>query len=164
MLEKASSPTSDPVLPQLLELLFQNVGGVKPFVRAQQHLQGLSSLERKVALVRQQRVAVPFDEATVLALQTGIFVPADLVHRLLQMSHHVKLVVQDFRLRGVADLERRVPKRLPHIHDRQANSLQSPCNLVCRLLLEKKKKKNKEGTRITNHHYCDRASDSDMQS
>src|ERR1019366_7922624 len=128
MLEKASSPTSDPVLPQLLELLFQNVGGVKPFVRAQQHLQGLSSLERKAALVREPRGAVPFDEATVLALQTGIFVPAHLVHRLLQMSHHVKLVVQDFRFRGVADLERRVPKRLRS--EEHTSELQSLTNLV----------------------------------
>src|SRR2546426_3136738 len=34
--------------------------------------------------------------------------------------------------------------------EEHTSELQSPCNLVCRLLLEKKKKKNK---RILYHHY-----------
>src|ERR1035438_700981 len=51
-LEEAPRPTSSLVLPQLLELLLQNIGCVQPFVRGQQHLQALSSLEGKIALVR----------------------------------------------------------------------------------------------------------------
>src|SRR2546426_8413280 len=43
-----------------------------------------------------------------------------------------------------APAHRRDPERDPRIRSEEHTSeLQSPCNLVCRLLLEKKKKKNK---------------------
>src|SRR2546426_8923330 len=52
---------------------------------------------------------------------------------------------KDFRLAREGDLhlERAVPPRRERVADRSeehTSELQSPCNLVCRLLLEKKKK------------------------
>src|SRR5256885_4906540 len=44
---------------------------------------------------------------------------------------------------------RRVPDREPVRSEEHTSELQSPCNLVCRLLLEKKKK-NHSQTRISN--------------
>src|SRR5256885_5559748 len=58
------------------------------------------------------------------------------------------------RLGGVARLHRRPVPRGPAGRDQTRRSeehtseLQSPCKLVCRLLLEKKKKKNKYTTSI----------------
>src|SRR2546426_7304221 len=42
---------------------------------------------------------------------------------------------------------------LPHRSEEHTSELQSPCNLVCRLLLEKKKKKKHKIHRITIHEY-----------
>src|SRR5215467_15610141 len=49
-----------------------------------------------------------------------------------------------FRSRGHADRAHRLPRRppvRPARSEEHTSELQSPCNLVCRLLLEKKKKK-----------------------
>src|SRR2546426_6447829 len=54
------------------------------------------------------------------------------------------LVVDDGSRDGSADIARRAGadvSRHPHRSEEHTSELQSPCNLVCRLLLEKKKKK-----------------------
>src|SRR2546426_7413896 len=40
-----------------------------------------------------------------------------------------------------------------HRSEEHTSELQSPCNLVCRLLLEKKKKKNKNSRQAIAYHY-----------
>src|SRR5688500_19625533 len=45
--------------------------------------------------------------------------------------------------RGSADRQRRTSESTAHRSEEHTSELQSPCNLVCRLLLEKKKKKQK---------------------
>src|SRR2546426_11447923 len=44
---------------------------------------------------------------------------------------------------------RPVPQAHMHRSEEHTSELQSPCNLVCRLLLEKKKKKTQQKTRYT---------------
>src|SRR5262249_54897309 len=61
----------------------------------------------------------PFDEAAILPREPRIFALAHLVHRLAQVVQHVKLVVQDARLRRV--LAGRVGECLPHVHHREAD-------------------------------------------
>src|SRR2546426_3284033 len=56
----------------------------------------------------------------------------------------LKMEVEDYR----RTLEERVQER----SEEHTSELQSPCNLVCRLLLEKKKSKQTLVTFITNHH------------
>src|SRR5256885_4866023 len=59
----------------------------------------------------------------------------------------------DFRTRIYAVVSFRT--RLPHFlvrSEEHTSELQSPCNLVCRLLLEKKKKMNINITHLTEHY------------
>src|SRR5713101_1469367 len=53
--------------------------------------------------------------------EAGIFALADLVQGFLQMTQHMKLVVDDQGLRSISFLEGGVAERLPHVHDGQAN-------------------------------------------
>src|SRR2546426_7695994 len=56
------------------------------------------------------------------------------------------------RLRGELEREGNEPSRLPRASDRSeehTSELQSPCNLVCRLLLEKKKNKTQTAAEAT---------------
>src|ERR1022692_2560984 len=41
-----------------------------------------------------------------------------------------------------------------HRSEEHTSELQSPCNLVCRLLLEKKKTNNKHAAHATHPHHC----------
>ena len=68
-----------------------------------------------------QRVFLPLDVGPVLAFEPAIFVLPHFVESLTQVFHHVELVEQNARLRGVSG--RRVPKCLPHVHHRQADSV-----------------------------------------
>src|SRR2546426_8598751 len=65
------------------------------------------------------------------------------LHDALPISRHHGLLAGDGGELGHGGLERlRVLGRVPHPHVRSeehTSELQSPCNLVCRLLLEKKK-------------------------
>src|SRR2546426_3450172 len=64
--------------------------------------------------------------------------------------------VRDLRL-GEDTLQEPVPPAVDHRSEEHTSDLQSPCNLVCRLLLEKKKKPNtKPSTRHqTICEYCE---------
>src|SRR5712692_3534529 len=94
---------------------------LQTLVRLEQQLQRLLAFEAEVFPMRQQGVPLPLDEAAILARQPGVLALAHLVHGLAQVTEHVELVVQEARLRCVAGLERRVAKRRPHIHHRQAD-------------------------------------------
>src|SRR2546426_7880436 len=59
--------------------------------------------------------------------------------------------------RGV-DAGRKVPCAVRHRSEEHTSELQSPCNLVCRLLLEKKKKDN---CTLTCDSECDRVVEED---
>src|SRR5256885_6591777 len=67
---------------------------------------------------------------------------------LVEIAVHQHVVVfdpvRDF-LRGVAQAE-----EIPHRSEEHTSELQSPCNLVCRLLLEKKKQQNNISSILAN--------------
>src|SRR2546426_5859155 len=50
------------------------------------------------------------------------------------------------------DLARKLAREVPVRSEEHTSELQSPCNLVCRLLLEKKKKKQNQNNRKTRSH------------
>src|SRR5256885_3367644 len=62
-------------------------------------------------------------------------------------GHHVRLGLRgqqridadDGRLRRALELRRKGARGMQHRSEEHTSELQSPCNLVCRLLLEKKK-------------------------
>src|SRR2546426_5988178 len=60
------------------------------------------------------------------------------------------------RQRAAMQYPSETPPPLPSENrsEEHTSELQSPCNLVCRLLLEKKKKKKKLQHSKTNHHTC----------
>src|SRR6266446_10542864 len=73
-------------------------------------------------------------EIYTLSLHDALPIPAAHRHHRLDREHH-------------AGLELRPPSRLAEVRhlrsEEHTSELQSPCNIVCRLLLEKKKKNNK---------------------
>ena len=119
ILEEASSPAGRLVVPQLLERLLEKVCGVQSFVGVKEQLQTPTTLGVQVSPTRQERVLLAFDEASAWARQACIFALANFVQGLLQMSQHVKLIVEDLSLRGISLLEGGVAERFPHIHHRE---------------------------------------------
>jgi len=120
VLEEAPRPAFALVVPQLAEGLFQQVGGVQALVRRQQGLECLPALACQVLPAREQRVLLSLDIGAVLTLEPGVFGLAHLVQRLAKVSHNMKLVEQDGRLRGLR--LRRLAERFPHIHHRQTDA------------------------------------------
>src|SRR5256885_8012697 len=59
--------------------------------------------------------------------------------------------IQQLPLRAAPAMQNEFPMRKTRSEE-HTSELQSPCNLVCRLLLEKKKKKNPRDT-SSNHYY-----------
>src|SRR5208283_1232075 len=108
------------VVPELAEGLLEQVRGVQALVGRQQQLQVLAGRAGEILRVRQERVFLPLDETTLLALEACVLSLANLVECLAEVLHHVELIEQDGRLGGV--LVRGVAKRLPHIHDGEANA------------------------------------------
>ena len=125
VLEKAPCPALPPVVPQLAELLLEEVGRVQPPVGLEQQPQTPSAVRLQVFRMRQQCVLLTLDEAPVLARQAGALGLAHRVQRLAEMAQHMELVEQDGCLRRVLRLQGRVAERLPHVHHRQPDSLAS---------------------------------------
>src|SRR5260370_56656 len=120
VIEELSRPGFAVVVPELAEGLLEQVRGVQALVGRQQQLQVLAGRAGEVLRVRQERIFLSLDEATLLAGEACVLGIADLVERFAEVLHHVKLVKQDRRLRGV--LVCGVAKRLPHVHDGEANA------------------------------------------
>src|SRR5438309_3057171 len=130
VLKEAPGPTLALVTPQLTKGLLEQVGGIQSLVGPEQGLQRLTPLKTEVLPARQQRVFLPLDKASIFACQPPVLTFSNLIQRLAQMAHHMKLVIENRRLRG-AHLGS-VSKRFPHVHDRQAN----PCALGLSQLIE----------------------------
>src|SRR5256885_9281048 len=80
---------------------------------------------------------------------------------LFRSQHNARLEAQVRRLNDPRYVEQRARECLGMVHVRSeehTSELQSPCNLVCRLLLEKKKKANRDShTRTTSSLTTSRA-------
>ncbi len=118
VVEEPPGPSFPTVVPQLSEGLLEQVSRMETLVGGQQFVEGLSPIQGEILSPRQQGIAMPLDERSVLARQPLVFGTAYLIERLAQMSHHVKLVEQNGSCGGVVRLFRRGCKRLPHVHNR----------------------------------------------
>src|SRR5262249_1976153 len=121
VLKEAPRPAFTLVAPELAKGLLKQVGGIESLVGIEQGLKRLAAFKGKVVPARQERIFLSLDEAPIFAHQPPGLVFSNLIQRLAQMAHHMKLVVQNSCLwrRGFSG----VSKWLPHVHDRQAN----PC-------------------------------------
>jgi hypothetical protein len=117
VVEEAPSPSWLLVTPELLERFLQHVSRVQSLVGVEQQLQRFLSREGEVAPARQQGILLALDEATPRAGEPAVFALADLVQGILQMTQHVKLVVDNQSLGSMGLLEGGGAERLPHVHD-----------------------------------------------
>src|SRR6266404_836448 len=85
LVEEPPCPSWAPVVPELIERLLEQVGLVQASIGLEQQLQCLLPFEGKVFPMRQQRVLLPFDKATILPRQPSVLALANLVERLAQM-------------------------------------------------------------------------------
>src|ERR1043166_294714 len=131
VLKEASRPPFALVAPQLAKGLFKEVRDIESLVRAQQGLQSLAPFQSEIVAVRQQRVFLSLDKASVFARKPTVFTFSHLIERLPQMTQHMKLVVENGRLRSTRFGS--LSKWFPHVHHRQAN----PCALGLSELIEK---------------------------
>ncbi len=120
VLEETPRPSFALVAPQLPERLLEQVGSVEPFVGREPRLQRLAAIRTQILPSREQRVLLALDEAPIMALQPCVFALSHLVQRLAQVTHDVKLVEQDRRLRR--SRVRCIAKRLPPIHHREPDT------------------------------------------
>src|SRR5512142_2768613 len=121
-LEESARPALPLVVPELAEHLLEQVGLVQPPGGREQRLPRLTPLLRQVGPTRQQGVILALDEPPVLSREPGVLALAHLVQCLVQVLEDVELVVEDAGLGRVPLLARGVAKRLPHVHDGQADS------------------------------------------
>ena len=61
------------VIPKLAKGLLEQVGGVVPYVGGEQLLERVAAIQGEVIPVGEQRIAVAFDVAALLARQTPVF-------------------------------------------------------------------------------------------
>src|SRR5690606_6497399 len=94
-LEEAPRPCRAGVIPQLAERLLEQVGSVQPLVRRQERLERLATVGGEVLPVRQQRVLLALDEASVRTRKPCVFGLSHLVQRLAEVPHDVELVEKD---------------------------------------------------------------------
>ena len=119
VLEEASRPALALVVPELAEGLLEQVGGVQPLVRREKDLQALPRFAGQIRSMREQGIFLPLDVAPVFAAEPPILGFAHRVEGIAQMTHDVKLVEQDRRLRRIR--RSRIAKWLPHVHHRKPN-------------------------------------------
>jgi len=131
VVEEAPRPSLALVVPELAEGLLEQVGRVQAFVGRQEFPEVHATGCREVLPVRQQRVLLALDEASVPAREPRVLGLAHLVERLAEVAYDVELVEENRRLRCVR--VRGIAKRLPHVHHRQANAT---ALLVPELLVE----------------------------
>src|SRR5215510_14725092 len=99
VLKEAPRPAFALVAPQLTKGLLKQVGGIESLVDTKQGLERVAAFKGKVLPARQKRVLLPLDEASVFAHKPPILAFSNSIQRLAQMAHHMKLVVQNSRLR-----------------------------------------------------------------
>ena len=119
VVEEAPSPSRLLVTPELFEPFLQHIGREQSFVGVEEQLQPLLARDGQVVPARQQRELLALDEAASWSGEPAVFALANLVQGILQMTQHVKLVVDDQSLRSMARLERGVAERFPHVHHRE---------------------------------------------
>lgn len=61
LLKELAGPGLAAILPELAELLLQDIRGIEPLVRREQRLHPSAFLRREIRAVREQRVLLPFD-------------------------------------------------------------------------------------------------------
>src|SRR2546426_7222302 len=64
------------------------------------------------------------------------------------LAHQLRELLREQRLRSIRQRALGVGMHLDHRSEEHTSELQSPCNLVCRLLLEKKKKVPRRPRRV----------------
>lgn len=118
IIEELPSPGGILVIPKLPERFFEHVGFAQAFIGFEQERQRASSVQIEIGFMRQKCIALPFDEALILAGDPCVFLTPDLVEGIRQVFQDVELVEDDFGLGSVA--RERVSERFPHVHDCQA--------------------------------------------
>ena len=122
LVEGVEGPAGCPIVPELAEALYEQVGGVQALVGAEKQLQGLAAFRVQVLPARQEVVLLSLDELATRSRQPGVLLLANGIESLVQMPQDVELVEDDLCLRGMSGLERRGAKGLPHVDDGQTNS------------------------------------------
>ncbi len=69
----------------------------------------------------QQRITLPLDESTLFLIDTFVLAAPDLIKSIGQMTHDVKLVVDNLCLLSM--FQRCFAEWLPHIHNRQLDCI-----------------------------------------
>ncbi len=95
VLEESPRPTLALVVPELTEGLLEQLRRVQALVGREQRLEGLLAFQVEILAVREQRVFLSLDVASLLAAEPRIFALANLVECLAQVPHDVKLVEED---------------------------------------------------------------------
>src|SRR2546426_7738142 len=80
--------------------------------------------------------------------RSGLERPRRRAHLLLEQRHQ-----HDAPRRGGEQAARHSVEEVRARSEEHTSELQSPCNLVCRLLLEKKKRKNRNSNSFTPFHH-----------
>ncbi len=117
--EELPRPALAAIRPELPEFLLEQVGRSQALVGPEQFPERAAAGQREIGAVGEERVALALDKGSVLRGHPCVLGPADLLHRVGQMTQDVELVEQNLRLRGLG--LHRVAKRLPHVHHRQPN-------------------------------------------
>ena len=124
VVEKFSSPCGVLVVPQLPERFFEQIGLLDTPVGLEEEPERSSAFQIEIGMVRQERVALAFDESPILLAHPPIFDSPDVVHRVGEMPKDVKFVVDD---PGVGRVSLRGGSEgFPHIHHGQLDSLARP--------------------------------------
>src|SRR6266542_2771242 len=118
--EEGTGPDGVGVIPELAKVLLEHVRGVQTLVGVEQLAKARLSLEREIVAVREQRVALTFDEGAVFLSSTLVLVAAYSTERVGQVSQDMELVKSDSSVLRVA--VDRVAKWLPHVDGRQLDS------------------------------------------
>src|ERR1019366_1895143 len=109
--EEASRIGGVGIIPQLLELLTEQIGDVQAGIGLQEAFEIFASVVGQVFAPRQQHVSLAFDEASVLAGDAFVFRSANGVERVAEMFDDMELVEHDYGFRRVT--LRRNAKWLP---------------------------------------------------
>ena len=118
--KKPPRPALFLVIPKLAKRFLKKISCVQPLISLQQFLQGRLPIQSKVLPMGKQRILLPLNKLPFFARKPGILAFPYRIQRLTQVTHDMKLVKKDGRLRRISP--GRVPKRLPHVHDRQSDS------------------------------------------